>query len=196
MGVNLALLVFGRPPQPGLGAGNGASAELLHELFPRTRHRRTGSASLIEMGIPERGTIGVAQFGGGLLVATRDAALYNPSMLHRRYLKPSLGRTVVLLTQRSATDMVAFARWQDATLSRSISVNPIGRVWESLGPEEKWERPFWDGLRPVEVGYPLPFHPLELGEEAMRSVLGLWCEGSPAPGLVDAADVVLEIYER
>ena len=197
MGVNLALLAFGQPDLPDLTAPvNGNGAAVVAQLFPRTTFRPAGSASLMEIGIPDRNTVAVTRFAGGLLMATQDAALYNPTILHQRYRKPGLGRTVVLLTQRSVSDMFAFARWRDGTISRSISVNPIGRVWESIGAPEDWERPFWDGLRPVEPGYPLPFHPLDMSDAALRGVLGLWCEGDSAAGLVSVDHMVMEVFQR
>jgi hypothetical protein len=37
--------------------------------------------------------------------------------------------------------------------------------------------------------YPLPFHPLELGEEALRALLGFVLEGLPTSEDVDAFEI-------
>ncbi|GAA2558618.1 hypothetical protein GCM10010435_32100 [Winogradskya consettensis] len=37
--------------------------------------------------------------------------------------------------------------------------------------------------------YPLPFHPLELGEDALRALFGFILEGHPEPDDVDPFDV-------
>ena len=84
--------------------------------------------------MPERGFYGVVSFEHGVLVATRDAHLYNPSKLHPRYLRPDYN-TVQLITQRSANDIFAYGRWSNRTLIRSISVNTIyGRAKPSDEP--------------------------------------------------------------
>ncbi len=119
-----------------------------------------------------------------------------PTKLHNRYLKGSARRTVVLITQRSFNDMFAYGRWDDGVLKRSISVNPVGRVWENIGNPESFELPFWNGDHPVDGAYPLPFHPLELSDAALRSVLGLLYEGPPDPGLVRPEEVPLRAWRR
>lgn len=200
MGFNVSLLAYaddisavdlGRP------ARDQALAEtVVSELFPRTRYAEQGTIALNDGGFPSGGTLNVGTFDSGLLIATKDAHLYNPSKLHRRYLKASMGRTVVLLTQRSFNDMFAYARWVDGSLIRSISLNPIGKVWENIGDPEPFEVPFWNGEHPAESGYPLPFHPLELSDAALRSALGLVYEGPADPRLTSPEDVLLSAYRR
>lgn len=167
---------------------------MVEALFPRTPYVENGHVNLMYGGFPERGLLNVASFEGGDLVATRDAHLYNPSKLHHRYLKAARGRTVLLLTQRSFNDMFAFARWENGQLIRSISVNPVGGVWEDIGPPEKFEVPFWRGDHAVEGAYPLPFHPLEFSGVFLRSVLGLLYEGPPNPALTFPDEVRLRAY--
>ena len=53
---------------------------------------------------------------------------------------------------------------------------------EILGVPLGFEAPYWAGRKPVEVDdgdepYPLPFHPLEMAEDALRSLFGVNCEG-------------------
>ncbi len=130
------------------------------------------------------------------MVATRDAVLSNPTKLHTRYLKAPLSRDVVLLAQQSVYDMFAFGHWIDGQLRRSISVNPVGTVWESIGDPEAFEDPFWAGERPAGSDYPLPFHPLDMADAAVRTFLGIYVEGQPAQGLVEPDRIQLELFGR
>lgn len=200
MGFNVSLLAYADDIS-GLDVSRpvrdrGLAAAVVGELFPRTRYVEQGTIALDGGGFPSGGALNVGAFESGLLIATRGAHLYNPSKLHRRYLKGSRGRTVVLLTQRSSNDMFAYARWVDGGLVRSISLNPIGKVWENIGVPEPFEVPFWNGEHPAESGYPLPFHPLELSDAALRCALGLVYEGPAGPGLTSPDDVLLRAYRR
>lgn len=169
---------------------------IVRRLFPRTTYAEHGEVSLIEGGFPERGELNVGAFEGGALVATRDAYLFNPSKLHRRYLNAATIDTVMLLTLHSYYDMFAYARWVHGSMIRSISVNPVGRVWEDIGTPEPFELPFWNGEHPADGAYPLRFHPLDMSDAALRSVLGLSYEGPPDPGLKNPEDVPLRAYRR
>ena len=87
---------------------------------------------------------------------------------------------------------------ETARSSRPGSANRVGRVWESIGDPLPLERPFWDGERAVAdyPDYPLLFHPLEMGEAAIRQVLGTFFESVPATGLVDPETVRLRSFRR
>jgi hypothetical protein len=201
MGFNVALLAYTGPTlrldlsMP--DTRHDQPESFMRRLFPRTEYISHGSLTLEEGGFPLRGQVNIGSFEAGILIATRDAYLFNPRKLHRRYLGLASNRAVVLITQQSFYDMFAYARWVDGTLVRSISVNPVGKVWEDVGDPEPFEVPFWRGERRVDDDdYPLPFHPLDLGDAALRSVLGLHYEGGPSPGLVSPADVTLHAYRR
>lgn len=189
VGVNLAVLLY-----PSEHLATLDPAEVVRALHPRTPYAHVERGTLPQLGFPDRRDVCVGSLEHGLLVATRDAALFNPTKLARRYLK--LSSTVVLVTQQSVYDMFAFARWSDGALVRSISVNPVGKVWESIGEPEQFENPFWDGERPAEADYPLPFHPLEMAEAAHAAVLGAYIEGTPATGLLNAERIVLDRFAR
>jgi hypothetical protein len=81
-------------------------------------------------------------------------------------------------------DWFAFAIWaSDGTLRRALSLSPNSGIIENTGTPLDFEGPFWAGERPVETAgfsgqrYPLLFHPLELGEETLRSLFGFNYEG-------------------
>ncbi|MFI1851791.1 DUF6928 family protein [Streptomyces sp. NPDC020480] len=69
-----------------------------------------------------------------------------------------------------------------------------------MGEPLPFELPYWAGERPADVvpwpdeddePYPLPFHPLELGEDALRALCGFIQEGRPEPDDVDADGIEL-----
>ncbi len=79
-----------------------------------------------------------------------------------------------------------FRAWPAVREPSRLPVCTVGKVWESIGSPEPFELPFWNGeYKPPEPGYPLPFHPLEMADAALRSVLGAHFEGAPGLGLVD-----------
>ncbi|MEZ5209859.1 MULTISPECIES: DUF6928 family protein [unclassified Gordonia (in: high G+C Gram-positive bacteria)] len=192
MGVKLAVLYY-----PSDSAGDAPDpAEAVATLFPRSRYEADGEGDLVQYGFPAQGELCAGRLRDGLLVTTRDAALFNPTKLHKRYRSPALGGGPILLTQRSQYDMFAYARWESGTLIRSLSVNPGSGVWESIGAPEPFEEPFWAGKRPAGPGYPLPFHPLDLGEAALNALLGVVLEGPPGPGLLDADQIGLTRFVK
>lgn len=200
MGFNLAVLALvqsgpAMDPSSG-GASVEAAGSTVRSLFPRTPYAHSGPATLLEGGFPPRGHLNVGQVGSTQIIATRDACLFNPTKLHRRYLRWGSTGTMVLLTQQSVYDMFAYARWEDGDLVRSISINPVGGLWEDIGVPEPFELPFWDEAYPVPDDYPLPFHPLEMSDSALRDVLHLHYESPPGPGLHAPEDVVLQSFSR
>ncbi|MDT0203524.1 DUF6928 family protein [Nocardioides sp. AE5] len=188
MGVNLAAVLY-PDADPDL-----APEDVVRRLFPRMRLERTDRGSLISHGFPERGEIAVGHITQGLIITTRDAALFRPTDLHARYAK--LGETRILLTQQTAHDMFAFARWSEGALVRALSVNPVGKVWQSIGDPDPFEAPFWSGEHPVDTDYPLPFHPLEMAEAAVQEFLGTQFEASPTPQTVAPESIVLDRFAR
>ena len=96
----------------------------------------------------------------------------------------------------SVSDWLCFAVWENGSLVRSLSVSPDGGIGENIGEPYDFERPYWAGERPVGSTvsgepYPLPFHLLELGEDALRALFGFGVEGSPDPADVDSYEVPL-----
>ncbi|TCC53499.1 hypothetical protein E0H75_07375 [Kribbella capetownensis] len=192
MGFNLAALLYTHDAESAVPS----ATDVVSILFPRSRYKNLGRGTLEQNGFPNRGDINVGTVGRGTVVATRDAMLFNPTKLHPRYLKVPLSRDVVLVAQQSVYDMFAFGHWTDGQLRRSISVNPVGKVWESIGDPEAFEAPFWAGECPVGSDYPLPFHPLDMAEAAVRTYLGIYAEGQPTQGLIGPDRIQLELFGR
>ncbi|MFF3464426.1 DUF6928 family protein [Streptomyces sp. NPDC002619] len=69
-----------------------------------------------------------------------------------------------------------------------------------MGDPLPFELPYWAGDHPADVipwpgeeeePYALPFHPLALGEDALRALCGFIQEGRPEPDDVDADNIEL-----
>ncbi|MDT9592358.1 hypothetical protein RDV89_04730 [Nocardioides zeae] len=200
MGLNLSLLVLSRDGRLDLtrpSATPGEDAErVVRRLFPRTAYRRTQARPLLETAFPPRGTPVVGVFADGILVATRDAHLYDPVILHRRY-QGLRGIDVVegldglddlrLLTSASVNDMVAYGRWRSGELTRCFSVNAVAGVWRDQGTPDAFE-----GGLPVT-----PDRWLDLANAALASVLRLQGDAAPGlPGAVAWEDVEMQVFTR
>ncbi|AGL17378.1 hypothetical protein [Actinoplanes sp. N902-109] len=115
--------------------------------------------------------------------------LDRPSDLPSELAELGRGRRIVMHGRHSVVDWLCFAVWEDSRLVQSMSLSPDSGIIENLGDPLPFERPYWGGQHPVPVdpgspdqsAYPLPFHPLELGEEALRALFGFVLEGRPDP---------------
>lgn len=202
MGAKTAILAFadgdvatalrrGRPPD------SAATAELVGEVF--TGHDVIPVDSRPLMSATYRGddTTYAARLPGLDIVCDRRFMVDRPSELPGRLIQLAGNRRVVLHAMHSVTDWLAFAVWEGGELVRSLSLSPDGGVSENIGEPLACEAPFWAGEQPVEVeqdedAYPLPFHPLELGEEALRELFGFVLEGYPHPDDLDVDRILLD----
>jgi hypothetical protein len=132
-------------------------------------------------------------FPGLTIVCTAEAAVDRPSQLDPRFLKEAVGRTVYLHAMHSVVDWFAYAKWSPVgELMRSLSLSPDDGVAEDIGVRLPFEDPYCAGEHPVDWDeYPLPFHPLELGEAALRALFGFNYEGVIHDDDIDLDQVVL-----
>ena len=97
-------------------------------------------------------------------------------------------------------DWFAYAIWTpDGQLRRALSLSPDSGIAENLGEPLPFERPYWTGEQPVDTGdpdqpYPLPFHPLEMAEDALRHLFGFNYEGLYLDDDPDLEEVTLAGY--
>ncbi|WP_343442044.1 DUF6928 family protein [Micromonospora schwarzwaldensis] len=205
MGAKTALLAFAdgdlrsalldaRPSAP-------ADAEVLvREALPGYDVTLVGDSSLDASYPPDDITCATVLPGAEVL-CDRRLVLERPSELPAHLLAAGAGRRIVMHGMHSVVDWLCFAVWEDGRLIRSLSLSPDGGIVENIGEPFDFERPYWAGEHPVEPvpgcsdegPYPLPFHPLELGEEALRALFGFVIEGFPAPDDIEAHTV--RMYE-
>lgn len=207
MGAKTGLLAYGAQDVASIlragpaESGCEAAEALLRRIYPDWHvdplDGADAAGDLDEAAYPPEDVAYAASFPGLEIVCDRNVMVDYPSRLPQRYLEAADARTVVLHAMHSVTDWLAFAVWTDGTLVRSLSVSPHGGIAEEIGERLPFEAPFWRGEHPVtpipgwpnKGPYPLPFHPLALGEAALRALFGFVIEGRREPGDVDACAV-------
>jgi hypothetical protein len=138
---------------------------------------------------PEDSEIYVGAYPGLTIVCTVDVALDRPTEIPAGWVGAVPATDVYLHAMHSVVDWFAYAIWTQGVLRRSLSLSPDRGIMENIGAPLPLEKPYWAGERPVEDDesdeddqpYPLPFHPLELGEDALAELLGFTIEGSGEP---------------
>jgi len=178
-----------------------ATLALAHRLFPSENLEPLEDGSLACTCPPDKELL-IGCFEGVSIVAAKEFAIDHPSQLPKAFLDPSLGTTVYLHAMHSVVDWFAFAIWQNGQLQRSLSVAPDEGVMEDIGAKLAFELPYWDGKHPATdpeedaADYPLPFHPLELGEAALQTFFGYQLEGFLNPSLLEPDDIALMRFKR
>ncbi|BCY10849.1 hypothetical protein [Actinoplanes sp. L3-i22] len=200
MGAKTALLAFadGDLREHLRAAGPSGPAEgLVRRAFPGYGVTPYDDSDLFDGCYPPDDVTCATVLRGADLLADRRLVLDRPSELPGHLLALGAGRRILMHGMHSVVDWLCFAVWEDGSLVRSLSLSPDGGIAENLGEPFAFERPFWDGAHPVEDDdpveepYPLPFHPLELGEEALGALFGFVVEGEPRPEHVDACGIRL-----
>ncbi|MEV0729549.1 hypothetical protein [Polymorphospora sp. NPDC050346] len=202
MGAKTALLAFteGDLPPALRGAVRADPAEVLalvREMHPDYEVTPIDDGVLGDDTYPPDDTSYATVLAGAELFCDRRLVYDPPSELPARLLRAADDRRIIMHGMHSASDWLCFAVWENGSLVRSLSVSPDGGIGENIGEPYDFERPYWAGERPVESTlsedpYPLPFHPLELGEDALRALFGFVLEGRPDPDDVDPYEVPLQ----
>lgn len=201
MGAKTALLAFtdGDLRSALWGATRSDPAEvieLVRELHPGYEVTPLGDGSLGDDVYPPDDTSYATALAGAELFCDRRLVCDRPSQLPARLLRAGADRRIIMHGMHSASDSLCFAVWENGDLVRSLSLSPDGGIAEDIGDPYEFELPYWAGRHPVEPTfsqdpYPLPFHPLELGEDALRALFGFIREGRPHPDDVDPFGVHL-----
>jgi hypothetical protein len=188
MGAKTALLAFAdgdvRSALAGVSDPDRAAAErLVRRVHPGFAVEEIADGTLAGTYPPDDVTCGLSVAGVDLVI-DRRLMLDRPSELPEHLRRLGAGRRIVLHGMHSVVDWLAFAIWEDGTLVRSLSLSPDSGVMENIGEPLEFERPYWAGERAVEPDpawdeepYALPFHPLEMGEDALRFLFGFVIEG-------------------
>jgi hypothetical protein len=183
-------------------SGREAAKALLHRIYPDWQIEPYEGADAVselsESVYPQEDIAYAACFPGLEILCDRNVMTDYPSQLPQHYLDAARGRTIVLHAMHSASDAFAFALWKDGELVRSLGLSPHGGISEDLGERLEFEETYWAGEHPVQPAtpgwsgsdaYPLPFHPLALGQAALRALVGFVIEGRREPGDIDAITV-------
>jgi hypothetical protein len=204
MGAKTALLAFSdgdlRPSLLGATRSDpDEAAELVRLVHPGYLVEPADEDTLGECVYPPEGMTYATVLAGSELVCDRRLMLARPSELPEHLLRAGADRRIILHGMHSGSDWLSFAVWENSELVRSLSLSPDGGIAENIGDPFDFELPYWAGERPVQPipgrpdqgPYPLPFHPLDLGEDALRALFGFILEGRPDPDDIDEEPVHL-----
>ncbi len=151
---------------------------------------------------PPNNELLVGCFPGVSVVAAREFGIDYPSRLAGKFIAADGAGTITLHAMHSVVDWFAYAKWSNGNLLRSLSLSPDTGIMEDIGQSLPFEVPYWAGDHPA-VGddeepdaYPIPFHPLDLGEAALRDLFGYQLEGYVDPTLLEPESVPLARYRR
>lgn len=179
-----------------------ATENLVARLFPREVLTPIDGDASLAWTCPPDDEVVAGCFPGVSFVAAKEFGLDRPSRLERRFLEGASGSTVILHAMHSVVDWFAWAAWKDGKLQRSLSVSPDSGVIEDVGTRADFEAPYWAGERPATNPdeeadtYPLPFHPLDLGEEALLALFDYQLEGEVTADSLDPETVPLLRFRR
>lgn len=207
MGSKTWMLVYSNgDPSHGLRASDGLnrsdSLEMAHALFPGSDLEPLADGSLSWTN-PPQDEILIGCYGDVSVIAAREFAGDRPSTLDRRFIDAAAGQTVHLHAMHSGVNWLAFARWDAGRLTRSLSLSTDDGVIEDRGAKLAFETEFWNGSQPIfdptddlvtQLGF--NFHPLSLGEAALRSFFGYQLEGFVDPSLLAPGGFPLLRFKR
>ncbi|HVY49641.1 MAG TPA: hypothetical protein VHB21_27295, partial [Minicystis sp.] len=98
----------------------------------------------------------------------------------------------------TAVDWFCYGIWAEGELVRGLSLSPDDGIIEDVGDRLAFEGPFWAGARAADLdegeSYPLPFHPLDLANEALATLFGFRLEGERTE--IDPLGIRLAVFRR
>jgi hypothetical protein len=177
------------------------TSKLAAALFPGEKHEPLGDGDLSFTCPPDK-ELRIGCFPGVSVVAAKEFGIDYPSRLPAHFIAAGGHGVVTLHAMHSVVDWFAYAVWADGKLVRSLSLSPDSGVMEDLGPRLPFEEPYWSGAYPAvdddeePEAYPLPFHPLDLGEAALKDRFGYQLEGFVDPSLLEPESIPLVRYKR
>ena len=176
-----------------------ATQQVATNLFRKNNLELIGEGDL-SFTCPPDDEVHIGCFPGVSILAAKEFGIDYPSKLPAPFISAGGSGTTYLHAMHSVVDWFAFAKWTNGKLIRSLSLSPDSGVLEDIGQRLPFEEPFWSGKNPVTVGeengYAFPFHPLELGEAALKEFFGYQLEGFIEPTLLQPESIPLVKYKR
>jgi len=172
-----------------------ATQKLASALFPDEKLEPIGDGDLSYTN-PPNNEVYIGCFPGVSVVAAKEFGIDYPSKLPQRFIDVGGNGTVTLHAMHSVVGWFAYAVWVNGKLVRSLSLSPEG-IMEDIGQRLPFEEPYWSGMH--SEGYddlPFPFHPLELGEAALKDRFGYQLEGDMCDLLLEPESIPLVHYKR
>jgi len=178
-----------------------ATQKLADTLFPGEKLEPIDDGDL-SYACPPDDEVHIGCFPGVSVVAAKEFGIDYPSKLHQRFIAAGGNGMVTIHAMHSAVDWFAYAKWANGKLVRSLSLSPDSGIMEDIGQRLPFEEPYWSGEHPAVDGedeedvYPFPFHPLELGEAALKDQFGYQLEGYIDASLLESESIPLVRYKR
>ena len=176
-----------------------ATLKLASQLFSRDKLVPIGDGDL-SYTCPPNDELHIGCFPGISILAAKEFGIDYPSKLPTSFIEAGGSGTVYLHAMHSVVDWLAFAQWINGRLVRSLSLSPESGILEDIGQRLAFEEPFWSGRHSAteddKEDYPFPFHPLELGEAALKGFFGYQIEGPIDPALLEPESIPLLKYKR
>jgi len=175
--------------------------ELVKELFPQEKLESIEDGDL-SYTCPPNNQLFAGYFSGVFVIAAKEFGIDFPSKMPALFIDKNFGNTIQLHSMHSVVDWLAFAVWKNGNLVRSLSLSPDSGIMENLGEKCSFEIPYWDGKHPAvdpeedEASYPFQFHPLDLGEAALREFFGYVLEGEVDDSLIEPEGIPLLRFRR
>jgi hypothetical protein len=189
MGLSFDFLVYSNGGAVDLRKPSSAAdpQAVVRRLYPRTSYEQVETRRLLEACRQPRGRLAIGVFGDGVLIATKDAHLYDPDILNRRFFKLEEWADIQLLTSASYNNMFAYGRWRSGVMTRCLSVNAVAGVWRDSGTPDAFE----GGMAVSKERW------LDLSNAALASTLHLDGDAGPRfPDPVEWDDFVLHVFAR
>jgi hypothetical protein len=168
-------------------------------LFSKDKLESFGEGSLLYTS-PPNDEVHIGCFLGVSILAAKEFGIDYPSKLPASFISAGSNGTIYLHAMHSVVDWLAFAQSTNGELFRSLSLSPDSGILEDIGQRLPFEEPFWSGKHPAtddnEDGYPLPFHPLELGEVVLKEFFGYQLEGFGDPAPLQPESIPLIKFKR
>ncbi len=156
-------------------------------VFPDRIGEAIESSSLIEALHPPTGTIYAGTFGDSLILVGGDVSELLD--LPEETAGFAQGRTTTRLLMNSVVDAVAVEIWSgEGDTVRELMLTAEQGVAIDVGERLHFEAPFWSGqvLDDLHTDPEMPFHPMTLGEEALRTYFGFVLEAAVHDDDLDA----------
>jgi len=207
MGAKTALLVYAdgdvaQALHDAVEVDRAATEALVARLLPGLEAVAVEDGNLGWNINPPDGLLYAGVFRGLTVICAGELGELQPRDLRPGWLAEGAGRRVILHSMHSGSDFLGFASWDaDGTLARALCLSPGLGMVEDRGDRLEFEQPYWAGQHPVDEDddddddddepYGLPFHPLDLGEDALAVLCGFVIEGTPPEGMPELERVPL-----
>ncbi len=176
----------------GLVNDRESATAMAHKLFAENVLLPLGETTLDRAASCAGDEVFVGVFGRFAVIAGATLDTTAPSQLPEVVLTAHPAETAYLIHTDPAASVGVFAQWNNGTLRRSFSADPVNIV-ENLGRPCPVGRSFGAAEHPLVYaeGVPrdpqaLPFHPIEFADHASRQWLGMrltrpWDDGDIVP---------------